>query len=189
MQLSGATASPSAFARSTACSCARRSSTLRSRTRSTRFSNTRAARGSSASSATESLALLTAPILNEYVSEHLGDDFTTKDFRTWGGTLTAAVALAEHGPPASPGEERKVLAAVMRRVGDELGNTASVARSAYVSPAVVEQWRAGRTLEGVSPRSQGGRVRRRRDEGAPARGEGPAHAPSLVADPARARAA
>ncbi len=96
-------------------------------------------------------ALLTAPILNDYVSEHLGDDFTTKDFRTWGGTLTAAVALAEHGPPGSPGEERKVLAAVMRRVGEELGNTASVARSAYVSPAVVEQWRAGRTLEGVSP--------------------------------------
>ena len=96
-------------------------------------------------------ALLTGATLNGYVSEHLGDDFTTKDFRTWGGTLTAAVALAEHGPPSSPGEERKVLAAVMRHVGEELGNTASVARSAYVSPAVIEQWRTGRTLEGVSP--------------------------------------
>ena len=52
-------------------------------------------------------ALLTGPILNEYVGKHLGDDFTTKDFRTWGGTLTAAVALAQHGPPASPGEERR----------------------------------------------------------------------------------
>ncbi len=94
--------------------------------------------------------LLTGAILNEYVGEHLGDDFTTKDFRTWGGTLTAAIALAEHGPPESPSEERRVLAAVMRRVGEELGNTASVARSAYVSPAVIEQWRSGRTLEGVT---------------------------------------
>ena len=94
--------------------------------------------------------VLTGAMLNEYVGEHLGDDFTTKDFRTWGGTLTAAIAFAEHGPPASAGEERRVLAAVMRRVGEELGNTASVARSAYVSPAVVEQWRSGRTLEGVA---------------------------------------
>jgi DNA topoisomerase-1 len=98
----------------------------------------------------DELVLLTGAMLNEYVREHLGDDFTTKDFRTWGGTLTAAIALAEHGPPASAGEERRVLAAVMRRVGEELGNTASVARSSYVSPAVVEQWRAGRTLEGVT---------------------------------------
>ena len=39
------------------------------------------------------------------------------------------------------------MAAVMRRVGAELGNTPAVARASYVSPAVVEQWRDGRTLE------------------------------------------
>jgi DNA topoisomerase I len=94
-----------------------------------------------------STALLTAPILNEYIGEHLGDGFTTKDFRTWGGTLTAALALAEHDPPSSPSEERRILAAVMRRVGQELGNTAAVARASYVSPAVIEQWRDGRVIE------------------------------------------
>jgi len=94
--------------------------------------------------------VLTGELLNDYVRANLGEDFTTKDFRTWGGTLTAAIALAEHDPPASAAEERRVLAAVMRRVGEELGNTASVARSAYVSPAVVEQWRSGRTLEGIA---------------------------------------
>ena len=92
-------------------------------------------------------ANLTARELNGYIAEHLGADFTAKDFRTWGGTLTAALALAEHGPPASVAEERRVLATVMRRVGDELGNTPAVARASYVSPAVVEQWRDGRTLE------------------------------------------
>jgi DNA topoisomerase I len=97
-------------------------------------------------------ALLTGPILNAYVAEHLGPDFTSKDFRTWGGTLTAAIALAEHGPPESAADERRILASVMRRVGEELGNTASVARSSYVSPAVIEQWREGRTLEDGFPK-------------------------------------
>ena len=90
---------------------------------------------------------LTGAVLNAYLAEHLGEGFTAKDFRTWGGTLAAAVALAEHGPPQSGAEERRVLAAVMRKVGAELGNTPAVARSSYVSPAVIEQWRDGRTLE------------------------------------------
>lgn len=92
-------------------------------------------------------ANLTAAALNAYISQYLGEDFTAKDFRTWGGTLAAAVALAEHGPPGPTTDERRVLAAVMRHVGSELGNTAAVARDSYVSPAVVEQWRDGRTLE------------------------------------------
>jgi DNA topoisomerase I len=91
-------------------------------------------------------ALLTGSPLNAYLDEHLGAGFTTKDFRTWGGTLTAAIALAEHEPSTSEAEERRVLSAVMRQVGEELGNTATVARESYVSPAVVEQWRAGRTI-------------------------------------------
>jgi DNA topoisomerase-1 len=99
---------------------------------------------------------VTGPLLNEYIAEHLSPGYTAKDFRTWGGTLAAAIALAEHGPPASEAEERRVLAAVMRKVGAELGNTASVARSAYVSPAVIEQWREGRTLEDF--RVGGGRL-------------------------------
>ena len=40
---------------------------------------------------------LTGAVLNDYIREHMGEEFTAKDFRTWGGTLTAAIALAEHG--------------------------------------------------------------------------------------------
>ena len=97
-------------------------------------------------------ANVTPALLNAYIAENLGDGFTAKDFRTWGGTLAAAVALAEHGPPDETTDERRVLARVMRQVGEELGNTAAVARSSYVSPAVVEQWREGRTLEHFRPR-------------------------------------
>jgi DNA topoisomerase-1 len=90
---------------------------------------------------------LTAPMLNEYIAEHLGNGFTAKDFRTWGGTLLAAAELAKHGPPVSDAEARRVLANVMRKVAQELGNTPAVARASYVSPAVVEHYLTGTTIE------------------------------------------
>jgi DNA topoisomerase-1 len=90
--------------------------------------------------------------LNDYIKSYLGDEFTAKDFRTWGGTLLAAIELAHHGPPATPTEAKKRLAAVMRHVGEKLGNTPAVARSSYVSPAVVEQYLDGRTIEDFRPR-------------------------------------
>ena len=46
----------------------------------------------------------------------------------------------------------------MRRVGEELGNTPAVARASYVSPAVIEQWRDGRTLERFRPRAAAHRL-------------------------------
>jgi DNA topoisomerase I len=90
--------------------------------------------------------------LNEYIQERMGEDFTAKDFRTWGGTLIAAVALAERGIPDTETEAKRVVAAVMRTVGERLGNTPAVARSSYVSPAVVEQYLDGRTLDDFRPR-------------------------------------
>jgi DNA topoisomerase I len=95
---------------------------------------------------------LTGAVLNDYIQEHMGEEFTAKDFRTWGGTLTAAIALAEHGVAETEAEARKVVAQVMRGVGERLGNTAAVARSSYVSPAVVEQYLDGRTIEDFRPR-------------------------------------
>jgi DNA topoisomerase-1 len=91
--------------------------------------------------------------LNEYLKEFMGEEFSCKDFRTWGGTLTAAIALAERGPAESATEQKRVVAAVMRRVGERLGNTAAVARSSYVSPAVVEQYLDGTTIDDFRPRN------------------------------------
>jgi DNA topoisomerase-1 len=90
--------------------------------------------------------------LNEYVKTYLGDEFTAKDFRTWGGTLLAAIGLAEHDLPENPTQARKRIAAVMRQVAEKLGNTPAVARSSYVSPAVVEQYLDGRTIDDFRPR-------------------------------------
>jgi DNA topoisomerase-1 len=101
--------------------------------------------------------------LNVYIRTHLGEEFTAKDFRTWGGTLTAAVELAQRKPPETEAEAKRQLARVMRKVGEKLGNTPAVARSSYVSPAVVEQYLDGRTIEDFRPRHL--RVIRARDTG------------------------
>jgi DNA topoisomerase-1 len=107
------------------------------------------------------LCNLTGAVLNAYIREHMGQDFTAKDFRTWGGTLTAAILLAEHGVSESEAETKRVVASVMRRVGERLGNTPAVARASYVSPAVVEQYLDGRTISDFRPRHL--RVVRARD--------------------------
>ena len=90
--------------------------------------------------------------LNEYVKTYLGDGYTAKDFRTWGGTLLAAIELAQPPTPENPTEAKRRIAAVMRHVGEKLGNPPGVARSSYVSPAVVEQYLDGRTIEDFRPR-------------------------------------
>jgi DNA topoisomerase-1 len=90
--------------------------------------------------------------LNDYIQEHFGEEFTAKDFRTWGGTLIAAVALAERGVAQTETEAKRTIAAVMRSVGERLGNTPAVARSSYVSPAVIEQYLDGRTIDDFRPR-------------------------------------
>ena len=109
------------------------------------------------------LVNLGARRLNEYIREYMGDEFTAKDFRTWGGTLVAAIQLAERGEADTATEQKKAVAAVMRLVGERLGNTAAVARSSYVSPAVVEQYLDGRTIDDFRPRHL--RVVRARNSG------------------------
>lgn len=106
---------------------------------------------------------LTARRLNDYIAEFMGDEFTAKDFRTWGGTLVAAVAFAERPPAETATEAKRGIAAVMRIVGERLGNTPAVARASYVSPAVVEQYLDGRTIDDFRPRHL--RVVRARETG------------------------
>ena len=99
---------------------------------------------------------LTSRRLNDYVKETIGAEFSAKDFRTWGGTLEAAIAFAERarrdGFPETKTDEKRSVAAVMRRVAQQLGNTPAVCRASYVSPAVVEQYLDGRTIEDFRPR-------------------------------------
>jgi DNA topoisomerase-1 len=98
---------------------------------------------------------LTSKRLNDYVKIYLGDEFSAKDFRTWGGTLLAAICFAQradrHGFPDSEPEQKRSITAAMRRVAEQLGNTPAVTRESYVSPAVVEQYLDGRTIDDFRP--------------------------------------
>ena len=104
----------------------------------------------------EQLQNLTSGRLNEYVKLHMGDEFTAKDFRTWGGTLLAAIAFAERaqrqGFPETKTDEKRSVTAVMRLVAQQLGNTPAVCRASYVSPAVIDQYLDGRTIADFRPR-------------------------------------
>jgi DNA topoisomerase IB len=81
------------------------------------------------------------------IKEQLGPDATPKDFRTWHATVLAARALADAGPPpTSARARRRVVAAVVRDVAEELGNTPAVARSSYIDPRLVDLWENGETI-------------------------------------------
>jgi DNA topoisomerase-1 len=76
------------------------------------------------------------------------------------------VELGRHGLPTGEAEANRVLVSVMRKVGHEPGNTPAVARSSYVSPAVVEHYKGGRTIEDFRPKSSGRPATLRADEAA-----------------------
>ena len=96
---------------------------------------------------------LDARTLNEYLRDSLGFPYTAKDFRTWGGTLRAAMVLADIGPPRSATDGKRNVAMVMRLVAAELGNTPTICRSSYVHPVVVERYlEDGATIASYLPR-------------------------------------
>jgi len=100
--------------------------------------------------------------VNDYLREVMGEDFTAKDFRTWGGTLLAFQLLAQRPLPVDEdgaASERALLAeekAVLAEVSHQLGNTPAVCRKAYVDPVVFAGWRGGR-LQRAAQNARGAR--------------------------------
>jgi DNA topoisomerase-1 len=84
--------------------------------------------------------------INRYVKEHMGPQFSCKDFRTWGGTVHAASALAELGPAESERKYKRNVAAAARSVAELLGNTPAVCRGSYIHPVVFDCYRQGKTV-------------------------------------------
>jgi len=82
---------------------------------------------------------VTAPMLMAHVRQSAGP-FAVKDFRTWGGTLRAAIVLAELGAASSEVEAKRNVALAMRIVATELGNTPAICRSSYVHPLVLARY-------------------------------------------------
>jgi DNA topoisomerase-1 len=92
---------------------------------------------------------VTAQEVNRYLKEILGETYTSKDIRTWGGTVRAATILADLGPAKTRREAERNLVLTCKLVSSELGNTPSVCRAAYIHPAVLEKYLRGQTIERV----------------------------------------
>jgi DNA topoisomerase-1 len=89
---------------------------------------------------------VTSEDVNAYLREASGADFTAKDFRTWAGTVLAAVALREVTNFTSKKEAKKNITQAIEAVSRMLGNTAAICRKCYVHPMVFESYLAGQTI-------------------------------------------
>jgi DNA topoisomerase-1 len=92
--------------------------------------------------------------VNRYIKNITAPEFSSKDFRTWGGTLLAAVELAQLGKAADEQQLKKNIVKAVKKVAEQLGNTPSVCRSSYIHPAVLKSYEAGITLDEFQSRGR-----------------------------------
>ncbi len=76
-------------------------------------------------------------MVNDYIKEISGEDFTAKDFRTWSGTVNALIAFKEIGEAESDKEYKSKVKEALEKVAAHLGNTATVCRKYYVHPLII----------------------------------------------------
>ena len=92
--------------------------------------------------------------VNEYLQSIAGEDYTAKDFRTWSGTVLAAVALLEYEKYDSEAQAKKNIVQAIESVAKKLGNTPTICRKCYVHPAVIESYLDGTMLTALRARAK-----------------------------------
>ncbi len=92
---------------------------------------------------------VTSTDVNNYIREITGDDFTAKDFRTWGGTGWAALVFEELGPATTATEAKKQVVEAIRKVSQRLGNRPATCRKYYVHPAILEAYADGTLFDAL----------------------------------------
>jgi len=93
--------------------------------------------------------------VNDYLHEIAGGPFTSKDFRTWAGTVLAAWALSEFERIDSEAGRRRNIAAAIRKVAGRLGNTPAVCRSSYIHPEILHSYMDGSLVEHLKRQIKG----------------------------------
>lgn len=92
--------------------------------------------------------------VNDYLREITGEDFTAKDFRTWAGTVLAAVALNTVESFETKKEAKQHVKNAITAVSKILGNTPAICRKCYVHPAVLETYLSGEMIEGLRHKTE-----------------------------------
>ena len=96
---------------------------------------------------------VTSQDVNEYLREISGGDFTAKDYRTWAGTVLAAIALREFEIVATQKQAKKNIGTAIEAVAQTLGNTPAVCRKCYIHPTILDSYLAGTTIETIRQRA------------------------------------
>ena len=96
---------------------------------------------------------ITSEDVNNYLREITGEDFTAKDFRTWAGTVLAAMALNALGAFETKKQAKANIKDAISAVAKILGNTPAICRKCYVHPAVLETYLDGQTIEGLKQKT------------------------------------
>jgi DNA topoisomerase I len=96
--------------------------------------------------------------VNEYLRDISGDEFTAKDFRTWAGTVLAALALQEFEAVDTQAAAKRNVTQAIERVAAKLGNTPAICRKCYVHPEVVNCYMDG-SLVGMLAEKVAGTLR------------------------------
>jgi DNA topoisomerase I len=86
---------------------------------------------------------VTSTDVDDYLREITGKDITAKDFRTWAGTVLAAMALNELVSFDSAAQAKRNLRTAIEKVSVRLGNTPTICRKCYVHPEVLNSYRDG----------------------------------------------
>lgn len=89
--------------------------------------------------------------LNSYLKTATGPEYSSKDLRTWGGSLLAAIELAQLGTSDDDAQLKKNIVKAVKKVALQLGNTPTVCRGSYIHPAVLKSYEDGRTLDQYNP--------------------------------------
>jgi DNA topoisomerase-1 len=92
--------------------------------------------------------------VNDYLRSITGEDYTAKDFRTWSGTVLAALALREFEKFDSEAQAKKNIVRAIESVAAKLGNTPSICRKCYVHPAVLDAYLDGTVLQAMRERTE-----------------------------------
>jgi DNA topoisomerase I len=82
-------------------------------------------------------------MVNDYLKEITGCDFTAKDFRTWAGTLCALRAFRDIGPSTSISHMKRNIVRVVDAVSGQLGNTRSICKKYYIHPSILSAYEEG----------------------------------------------
>jgi DNA topoisomerase I len=92
--------------------------------------------------------------VNAYLKEITGQDLTSKDFRTWAGTVLAAQLLREYDAFTSDTQAKKNIVSAIEMVAKKLGNTKAVCRKCYIHPAVLDAYLDGSMLDTIAQRAR-----------------------------------